>query len=1305
MLHSVHGWIPVLGHAVRLVPLAVALLMALSSLAHAQGGGSTSALSGVVTDESGAVLPGANIVVKNNATSATFNAVTSDQGTFTVPALTPGAYTVTITMDSFKTTVLNDVVLNAGVPASVRAKMAVGGLEETVTVSAGAELLQTQSAAVTTTLDTRQILNLPIPSRSSLDFVTNLAGVDTPSGNRDSTVNGLPQSTINVTIDGMSAQDNHLKTGDGFFARVSPRLDSLEEVTVSTAAQDSSGTGQGAVQIRMVTKSGTNDLRGSAFYYLRNYRLNANTWFNNRNLTPDPATGKAPKNADVVHQPGLQVGGPIMLPGLFDGHNKAFFFFNYEEFRQPGQITRDRDILSPQAEAGLFRYNAAGGGVREVDLLRLAAQNGHLATLDPTIRQLLADIRSAATSTGGLTNQTDPNIQRLSFQQPSDSLTRYWRTRLDANLSARHKLYGSYYFDDVLSTPDTTNSREARFPGLGGVSSADSHRYIVQTTLRSTLSSNLVNELRVGATGGRSLFSPELAAGDFERSGAGNMGGFLLDINGDFLGIANTIQSSANSGREATTRVVDNTLNWLKGSHSIQAGASWTQQNLWSWGQTHAPTVTFGVSSNDPADAMFEPNLPGASPAQINDAKELYATLVGRVIGITSNARLNESDDQYQFLGRGMQRARLQNIGFYVSDSWRMRPNLTVSAGLRYELQTPFYPLNNSFSTATQEALWGVSGVGNLFQPGVQTGQRPTFDLYDKGTRAYRMDKNNFAPSVGVAWTVGGKGGFLKALLGGEGNSVLKGGYAIAYNRPGMSDFTDTIGRNPGVLITTNRDHTINNLGAPGTVLLRNRGDMAPPAFPSGRNYPMTDVVTGDVGTFDPDLQVPYAQTWSLGWQRQIGSKMSVDVRYVGTRSLQGWEDFDFNEVNVVENGFLDEFKLAQQNLQANIASGRGANFRYFGPGTGTAPLPIFLAYFAGLPGAQAGDASRYSNAAFANSTFVNRLARFNPQPHQMANELDAVDGRVQNALRAGLPANFLVANPDLLGGAVMTGNGLATRYNGLQVQVDRRLGNGLRVQANYAYGVQEETRRFSYRTPLRYAPQTGSIGGVRHALKMNWVYDMPFGRDRAFGSGAGPWLDRLIGGWSLAGLARVQSGRLVDFGNVRLVGMSAKEFRDAYKLRSENNRLFMLPQDIIDNTVRAFDASATSATGYGSLGPPTGRYLAPANGPDCIEVAYRPSTADDPQPRGYGECGVGNLVATGPRQVRVDLSIVKRVPIKGRVSADFRAEMINAMNHPWFTAVSGASAGSFSTPDNFLVTTVGENSNRIVQLVWRLNW
>ena len=222
----------------------VACVVLSTAVAYGQGGTSSS-LSGKVVDASGAAVPGARVDAKSKGTGAVYNAVTTAQGTFSIPALNPGTYTVTVSLSGFKTVVLNDVVLNAAVPASVRATLEVGAIQEAVTVEAATEIIQTQATAISTTVEVNQIAKIPVSSRSALDFLPMLPGVNTPAGSRDSIIMGLPQNTINITLDGVNIQDNTLKTTDGFFAIVSPRLDAIEEVTLTTAAQGAESGGQG----------------------------------------------------------------------------------------------------------------------------------------------------------------------------------------------------------------------------------------------------------------------------------------------------------------------------------------------------------------------------------------------------------------------------------------------------------------------------------------------------------------------------------------------------------------------------------------------------------------------------------------------------------------------------------------------------------------------------------------------------------------------------------------------------------------------------------------------------------------------------------------------------------------------------------------------------------------------------------------------------------------------------------------------------------------------------------------------------
>ena len=196
----------------------------------------TATLSGSVVDSAGGVIPGAAVSVASQATGTAFETVTDSGGTFRVPALNPGFYRVTVSLAGFKTALVDDIRLQPGIPTSVRAILEVGGLEETVVVDGGIGLVNTQTATVAATLNADQINQMPLPTRNALNAVTFLPGVNTAGINRDANVNGLPQSFINITLDGIANNDQFNRTTDGFFASVTPRQDAIEAVTVTMAA-------------------------------------------------------------------------------------------------------------------------------------------------------------------------------------------------------------------------------------------------------------------------------------------------------------------------------------------------------------------------------------------------------------------------------------------------------------------------------------------------------------------------------------------------------------------------------------------------------------------------------------------------------------------------------------------------------------------------------------------------------------------------------------------------------------------------------------------------------------------------------------------------------------------------------------------------------------------------------------------------------------------------------------------------------------------------------------------------------------
>jgi hypothetical protein len=1286
---------------------AMFILSLISAIAFAQGGGMTSSISGVVVDQSGGVIPGADIVVKNTSTGGEFKTISSDNGTFSIPALSSGIYTATVTVPNFKVAVYKDIRLEAGVPATIRVSLQVGGGNETVVVEAGAEMVQSQTANVATTMNVSQIINLPTGSRSALEAVImsvpgiSISGTDT----REARVMGLPENMVNITIDGISAQDNYMKSTDGFFSRVRPGVDSMEQVTVSTATPGAESGGTGAVQVRFVTRSGNNQYRGSLYYYLRNPFFDSNSWFNNRNITApageDYRTWKSPPSQTKQHQMGGRLGGPIWIPKLFDGRDKAFFFFNYEELRQPLSVTSSSTLFTPEAEKGNFLY-AVSGVTRSVNLFNLASTNGFTSTWDPTVQKILADM-NAATSQGSLRQGNDPLVQTLTFTLPTKTMWRYMTGRLDFNLTSKHRLEATWNHNKLFCLQyDTTNGYEPNFPNSPNYGVQCSQRYNGSLSLRSTLSARLVNELRSGMSGGPSLFNSNMNPGMFSGS-VYNMDGYTVSVSN--AGITNPYVASTGSRRNATSKVLEDTLTWSKGSHSFSFGGAFSQFGVWAIGirLLQSPSVTLGLDNTyDPARIMFDStngpkNFPGASSTQLSAARNMYGVLIGSVTSLGGTAYLNDQDNKYAFNGNSVNRGHYQEYGFFAQDAWRVRPGLTLTYGLRWEMQRPFVAGNDVYSTATIADVWGVSGVGNMFKPGTLTGKVPEFIQYKQGVKAYNQRYVDFAPSFGLAWTPSTEIGWLKRILGESGKSVIRGGYSIAYSRMGMSTYLGEFSGNPGGSLTATRNISRGNLIVPPTdttqwpLLFRQRSRLTPGTFPDAPTYPITSATyseTASMTVFDPDLKTPYAQSWTFGVQREISKSMAVEVRYVGTRSLQGWTTYDYNstEHNMLENGVKDEFYLAMLNLQANVANGKASSgFKYLGPGTGTYPLPISLAWFNGQPAASATDPTKYTGSNWTSSTVLGYLNKVNPAPTSFASNLYSDATKRANGKAAGMPANFFLVNPNLLGGANVQGNGGYTQYDSMVIELRRRMSRGLMVQANYTWAKDFGTSRYSFRRDRIF--DLGSA--IPHTFKLNWVMELPFGKGRMIGGDAGSVLDRVIGGWEFHGIFRIQSGDTESFGNVRVVGMTDQELQSAFKLRFDdaNRIIYQLPDDIIQNTIKAYSFNATSATGYSGEAP-TGRYFAPARGADCISIFTE-------------DCAPRNHYVRGAIWNNVDMSLVKQFRFTENKNFELRAEFLNAFNEVNFNYVTSCTGSGLN------ICQVGgvQGASRRIQLVMRLNF
>ncbi len=1269
----------------RCIRLALAALLTLvvSSPAFAQSS-SASSLTGVVVDTDGGAIPGATVVITNNATNVTNETVSNSTGRFSFPGLTAGTYTVSVALTGFKTYQATDVRLLAGRPSQVTARLEIGALTETVEVKAGAELVQTQSTAVTTTLSVEQLNDLPIVSRNALYSVAMLPGISTTSGPRNSLINGLPKNTVNITIDGVGT-GNMLQSGDGFFSMVTPRMDAVEEITV-TGAVPGVGAGAGSVQIAFVTRSGSNQFDSSIYHYFRHPSLNTNYYFNEVNGLD--------KNRVIVHQYGGRVGGPIILPG-YDGRGKAFFFLNFEHQHQPSSATRTRTILGEAARNGILRYQS-GNNIMSVNVLEVAAANGQVSTADPLVASLLQRVHEA-TLTSGVINDTASLISQQYVYQAEGVGDQYAPTgRLDYNLTDRHRLSGTYYWQRFKSNPDLLNNREARYPGMPNVGQQNSYRTTGSLSLRSTLSQNVVNEFKGGWQWSPNDFFSNVTAEQFD-----DMGGYAVSVP-LFTATVHTITPQP---RNTTTWSVSNDLSWLRGAHSLTFGGSFSGVHNRLTAYTVAPNVVLGFDDdNDPANVMFtSANFPGASNATLNSARSLYGLITGRVTSIPATARLSADTGKYVYNGDLTQKARQFSFAMYASDSWRVTPTLTVNAGLRWDVQLPFVPVTATYSAPRLEDLCGISGVGsgpdgracNIFQPGNVSGKaQPEYHAFTPGMQAYNTNYANIGYNLGFAWRPNVQDGVLRTILGNPDQATLRGGYSLTYNQERMDRFTGSIGSNPGGTTTASRNNTQFCLVCPGEswpILFREKDRLGAPDFPDAPVYPIQARVS-TMQMFQADLRQPRVHSWSAGIQRSIGSDMAIEVRYVGNKGMYSWGEENWNERTIWENGFVDEFKLAQANLKANLAAGRGATFAFTGI-PGTSPLPIHQAFLSGRSGADVTNPARYTSSSYRNNSFINRFDPLDPNVTSAAFALDNTSGRVR-ALAAGLPVNFFRMNPLASSAQVVVDRG-GTSYNALQVDLRRRLSQGLLVAANYTYAA----RKSLINNSIRFDRMEVDATGAPHEFKMNWVYEIPVGRGRRFGTDMNSVLNGVLGNWEFSGNARLQTNRYRITG-ATLVGMTTQELQKAFKIRTSvgptgATTVMSMPQDIYENTRRAYNTSATSATGYSSLGVPTGRYIRPGGDLNCLYI-YRQ------------DCGANDIGINGPLFTRVDLRVKKSFPFLSRGSMELMIEVFNALDNINFNHAlnPGTSSGIFTVTSSYRDSnTTFDPGGRLGQIHWRINW
>ena len=1059
--------------------LLTVLMVTAASTAPALAQGTTSRVTGMVADSSGGRIPGATVTLTNEGTGIAFNTVTGEAGTYTFDAVQVGRYTLTVELQGFKKFVSTGNQVNIGDPATINATLEPGGLAETVEVSAAAQVVQTSTSGnLGTTFDMRTIESLPIlggRGRNPLDLVLTQPGVVSGSNTGGGVhVNGARDRSWNFTLDGIDT--NETSAGGGNFSPLRTNPDALAEFKVLTGNATAEYGRNSGGQVAMITRSGGNDFTGTLFYFDRRPEYNANEWENN--------IDNLPKRNFTQKMPGFSVGGPIK-------RNQTFFFVNSQWLNADQTQSVTRTVYTATARQGLWRYviggrnQPAGSTTPSVDAngnvlpgvnignYNVAANDPQGLGLDPQIQSLIAltPLPNNFTVGDGL------NTAGYTFVAPEKEEQFDFVTKIDHSFNTQHSAFARISKGYQNTLCDSVNGGLERFPGSGCIVNTERSPYNWAGNWRWNPGSSLVNELVVGQN--HFTFNFDIPTSDTSRPTI--IAPTITDPQTFDVGNARTID---------TWQLVDN-LSWVRGSHNVKLGTNLRLQRHTDVrgsvaGQNVGQYITFASSDNtvDPGTFSLPTNIQTANDRPLLQNNINY--LLGRVGRITQG--FVQQGNAYAPGGTVFNfEAWFHEFDFYAQDTWKPRSNVTVDAGLRWEVK---------MAPSNPENL--------LLRPNrrIAAGQGPANDIRWVEGDLYDDDWNNLAPSLGVAWDPNG-----------DGQQVVRGNYRLAYDRINTFSLSSAIFQSiPG--LTTSVVNT--SFGQDGGRLRDGLPTIFPSAAPADFVQPPARS-SGLITVMDSEFQSPLTHAWAISYQRALFGSTLFEVAYVGRRAEHLFGAYDANQVKFRDNGFLDAF---------NTVKGGGES---------------------ALMNQLAGPDTR-RGATETGSQMVRRVYATDLANNAVAAVAANLGARIQSGQllteQAGLGSFFFYDYPQFLGGMRVIDSEDYSRYHALELKLDRRFANGYSYLLGYTLSRSKDTRSYdpaftvvsgganqsASSTPfdinnrdLNYAV---SDFDRTHVFQAQAVYELPFGEGRAFLSSVNRLVDVLVGGWTLSGQMVAQSGR-----------------------------------------------------------------------------------------------------------------------------------------------------------------------------------
>ena len=1265
--------------------LAVVLFIAVANLPVAGQSGPTGMLSGVVKDQSGAVIPGVAVEVRNIGTDFTRAAITDEVGRWTVPVLPAGTYQVSFELPSFKKLTKEGVTVEASVTRTIDALLEVGLATDAVTVTENVQLVTPDTASTFRQISSQELLEVPTSTRSFTHLLSAESGISAElppvltngNGNVSPSVNGTRTTSTSLSFNGIDA--TNLSSNEGSLSNnIAPAPETLQEVKLQTSLYDASTGRSGGGNFQLVTKSGTNQFHGSADWYVQNEKFNANDFFFNKDGLDRP---RARRN-----EGGFTLGGPIKT-------DRLFFFGGYQRTQAltgfvptatsitvlpqalqliSGARTKENLLaafsqLNPSILGSIPKAQCSSASDRacisDVAIKLLNVQNpatGDFLIPAPRVGGLVSGNDVAATgSVGG-----NPFIrQRNSF--PATFKQDQFTTKLDASLSSANTLNGTFFFTNFPGYDP--------FPDPGSLASPiilkrnDRNRTVAISDIH-ILNNKTTNELRAGyfyLNNTRILDEAYLSITN-ESVGIPNPASFFdkgpgTQRLGHYVGRPGTLLERFSFGgpndtfnrREQTSYSLADTLSYIAGKHFLRVGTEFKLHN-------------------------FNSALPEEQATEF----EKFDNFTQILRGVAT-----EGDTQF---GITEKRFRFRDWSAFIADDFKVSPKLTLNLGMRWEwfgwpeerdgrignfdpsLVTDFNNPLSAFLVPSNATNTGFAAVDAAVAATTKASTKHTLN---------GQDLNNFAPRVGFAYTP-----FTNSRL------VIRGGYGIFFDRPSAA-FINTVFSNypflrevevtfpasqvPMTTAWSQQDpnfpfnqylpnRVVRTAGAGGTYQLRDGSrvtlgaDGTPNPIDPLTGAPMLGNIaeTFEFRAIDRNLRTPYVQQWNLGIQYELTNDLLLETRYVGshgTKLLQAVsfaQGFDLNDSSVPDFIFERFNKAYVDAGNPNGPLNSGATARERGVGRAF-----------GFPNTALGGMLDYNLANTAGSVIT-------------------FEGR-SPYLGFDVPE------------AILLGNSAFSHYHSSQTSLTKRFSRGLEFNMSYTYSKSMDNASADPgSTAGSGKPDLPNVGftaqgnafGTRsnyavsdfnrtHRFSTSYVYEIP-----SFGS-----TSPLATGWNLSGFFQTQSGTPFTIFSAETTVGSAAQYND---VRLGSAGLYRL----------AFGRPSLC----GSLDD------LKRQGSDPTESYFNPSVLCSPlslaggYPNNRGFGNLGRNVLRAPSQKRLDVALSKSTSIREGLTLETRWDVFNLFNTVNF-ATPNSVIGEAGTDYGKITDTVG--GPRVMQFILKLTF